>query len=187
MLSTLHWTLVHHFLLQGLRFIIHEIREIWVRWYRNEVKWNLLSCVWLFATPWTVARHAPLSMEFSTREYWSEKKQKTKKKEYWSGLPFSSPGESSLSRDQTQVSCTADRLFSVWAPRVGDAEDLSKFMAETHTLNGLRGLASWHWYLTLVLWDMSLSPKNWVWHNDDILWKVCVTWCKEKGFEASWL
>ena len=140
----------------------------------GEVKCYLLSHVWLFATPWTVTHQAPLSMEFSRQEYWC-------------GLPFSSPGESSLSRDQTQVSCTADRLFSVWAPRVGDAEDLSKFMAETHTLNGLRGLASWHWYLTLVLWDMSLSPKNWVWHNDDILWKVCVTWCKEKGFEASWL
>ena len=29
-------------------------------------------------TPWTVARQAPLSMEFSRQEYWS-------------GLPFSSP------------------------------------------------------------------------------------------------
>ena len=38
----------------------------------------LLSHVQLFATPWTVARQAPLSMEFSRQEYWS-------------GLPFSSP------------------------------------------------------------------------------------------------
>ena len=30
-----------------------------------------LSHVWLFATPWTVARQAPLSMEFSRQEYWS--------------------------------------------------------------------------------------------------------------------
>ena len=30
-----------------------------------------LSCVWLFATPWTVARQAPLSMEFSKQEDWS--------------------------------------------------------------------------------------------------------------------
>ena len=30
-------------------------------------------------TPWTVARQAPLSMEFSRQEYWSR-------------LPFSSPG-----------------------------------------------------------------------------------------------
>ena len=31
----------------------------------------LLSCVWLFATPWTVAHQAPLSMGFSRQEYWS--------------------------------------------------------------------------------------------------------------------
>ena len=40
----------------------------------------MLSHVRLFATPWTVARQAPLSMEFS-------------RKEYWSGLPFPSPGD----------------------------------------------------------------------------------------------
>jgi len=28
--------------------------------------------VWLFVTLWTVARQAPLSMEFSRQEYWSE-------------------------------------------------------------------------------------------------------------------
>ena len=34
-------------------------------------KWKLLSCVWLFATPRTVACQAPLSMGFSKQEYWS--------------------------------------------------------------------------------------------------------------------
>ena len=29
------------------------------------------SCVWLFTTPWTVARQAPLSMGFSRQEHWS--------------------------------------------------------------------------------------------------------------------
>ena len=40
---------------------------------------SLSSCVQLFATAWTVARQIPLSMEFSRQEYWS-------------GLPFPSPG-----------------------------------------------------------------------------------------------
>ena len=31
----------------------------------------LLSCIQLFATPWTVACQAPLSMGFSRQEYWS--------------------------------------------------------------------------------------------------------------------
>ena len=44
------------------------------------VKVKLLSCVQLFAIPWTVAYQAPQSMEFSRQEYWS-------------GLPFSSPGD----------------------------------------------------------------------------------------------
>jgi len=39
---------------------------------------RVLSRVWLFVTPWTVAHQAPLSMEFSRQEYWS-------------GLPFPSP------------------------------------------------------------------------------------------------
>ena len=29
------------------------------------------SCIRLFATPWTIARQAPLSMEFPGQEYWS--------------------------------------------------------------------------------------------------------------------
>ena len=40
----------------------------------------MLSHIRLFATPWTVAYQSPLSMEFSRQEYWS-------------GLPFPSPGD----------------------------------------------------------------------------------------------
>ena len=44
-------------------------------WCLEVVLWsmckNLLSRVRLFATPWTVGRQAPLSMEFSGPEYWS--------------------------------------------------------------------------------------------------------------------
>ena len=41
---------------------------------------KLLSHVQLFVSPWTVAHQAPPSMEFFRREYWS-------------GLPFPSPGD----------------------------------------------------------------------------------------------
>ena len=40
----------------------------------------LFSRVWLFATPGTIAHQAPLSMGFSRQEYWS-------------GLPFPTPGD----------------------------------------------------------------------------------------------
>ena len=46
---------------------------------RKWVKVKSLSCVRLFATPWTVTHQAPPSMEFSRQESWS-------------GLPFPSPG-----------------------------------------------------------------------------------------------
>ena len=44
---------------------------------------TLLSCVWLFATPWAVVHQAPLSMGFS-------------REQYWSGLPFPPPGDLSI-------------------------------------------------------------------------------------------
>ena len=50
-------------------------------YYRIEgKKVRTLSHVQLFVTPWTVACQAPTSLGFS-------------RKEYWSGLPFPSPGD----------------------------------------------------------------------------------------------
>ena len=51
---------------------------MWLTYQGSEVK--SLSRVRLFATPWTIAHEAPPSMEFSRQEYWS-------------GLPFPSPGD----------------------------------------------------------------------------------------------
>ena len=45
-----------------------------------KVKVKLLSRVQVFETPWMVAYQAPWSMGFSRQEYWS-------------GLPFPTPGE----------------------------------------------------------------------------------------------
>ena len=39
--------------------------------WKWKVKMKLLSRVWLFATPWTVAYQAPPSIGFSRQEYWS--------------------------------------------------------------------------------------------------------------------
>ena len=44
------------------------------------MKAKLLSRAQFFVTPWTVAHQVPQSMEFSRQEYWS-------------GLPFPSPGD----------------------------------------------------------------------------------------------
>ena len=77
---------------------IPVLTELTYRWYF----WPLyvqqglcvLRCAWFFATPWTAAIQAPLSMEFSRQEHWS-------------GLPFPSPGDLP---DQTYVSCIGRQI-----------------------------------------------------------------------------
>ena len=68
--------------------------KVWIIWWSvveqlpdMKICWSFTVCVgaqslshvWLFATQWTIACQAPLSMGFSRQEYWS-------------GLPFPSPG-----------------------------------------------------------------------------------------------
>ena len=57
------------------------------------------SHVQLSATPWTVARQAPLSMKFSRQEYWS-------------GLPFPSPGDLPNPGITLMSPALAGRLFT---------------------------------------------------------------------------
>ena len=62
----------------------------------------MLSCVELFAVPWTVARQAPLSMEFSSQEYW--------------GVVISFSRGSPLPRNRTCTSCIAGRFLTTELP-----------------------------------------------------------------------
>ena len=83
-LSATPWTMAH----QASLFMVFSRQEYWsglpfpspvIKYEVSEMsEVKLLSRVRLFATPWTVAYQAPLSMEFSRQEYWS-------------GLPFPSP------------------------------------------------------------------------------------------------
>ena len=60
---------------------------------------QLLSHGQLFSTPWTVARQAPLSMGFPRQEYWS-------------GLPFPSPGDLPDPGIKPQSSALAGGFFT---------------------------------------------------------------------------
>ena len=71
------------------------------QWNNVLVHAQFLTCVWLFATLWTVALQAPLSMEFS-------------RPEYWSGLIFHPLGNLPDSGNKPIVSCTAGRFFTCW-------------------------------------------------------------------------
>ena len=69
----------------------------------------VLSCfsqVWQFATPWTVAHQAPLSMGFSRQEYWR-------------GLPCPPPGhlpDPGIEPEPLASPTLADRLFTPVRP-----------------------------------------------------------------------
>ena len=61
--------------------------------------------LWLFATAWTVALQAPLSVGFSRQEYWS-------------GLPYPPPGDlphPGIEPLSPSVSCTAGTSFTTSA------------------------------------------------------------------------
>ena len=62
-----------------------------------------LSRVQLFATPWTVAHPAPLSMRFPRHEYWS-------------GLPFLSSGDLPNPEMESVTSALAGRFFTTESP-----------------------------------------------------------------------
>ena len=64
---------------------------------------QLLSHVQLFVAPWTVARQAPLSMEFSRQEYWN-------------GLPFPPPGDLPKPRIEPASPALASGFFITGRP-----------------------------------------------------------------------
>ena len=72
----------------------------------DHISIGLLSRVRLFATARTVAHQAPLSKEFSRQEYWS-------------GLPFSTPGDLPNRGNEPKLlksPALADRFFTTGPP-----------------------------------------------------------------------
>ena len=114
--------------------VLHSIcQQIWKtqQWPQNwkrsvfmpipkKVKWvKSLSHVWLFVTPWTVAYQALPSMGFSRQEYWS-------------GLPFPSPGDlPDLGIELRSPILQADALTSKPSgkpvPKKGNAKECSNY------------------------------------------------------------
>ena len=113
-------------------------------WLQNEWR-SLLPCyltvyvlspLWLFATPWTVAHQAPLSMGFCRQEYWS-------------GLPFPSPGDLpnwGIEPTSPDISYVGRQILHHWAT----TEDCKKIFFNLFSHFQLRTSQSWLCYL--VCW-----------------------------------
>ena len=74
----LNFTLCVHICMYEMCLYVYMCVCVYIYIYIWKVKVKPLSCVWFFATPWTVDDQGPPSMGFSRQEYWS-------------GLPFPSP------------------------------------------------------------------------------------------------
>ena len=102
--------------------------------WRSEMKWKSLSCVRLFATPWTIQ-----ALEFS-------------RPEYWSGQPLASPGDlPSPGTEPRSPALQADSLpAELWgkptkkkvSPNKAREENRSRRIPETQRQNWLKPLKS---------------------------------------------
>ena len=133
--------------------------HIWDYWYFSQQSWfqlvrhpaqhfacgekkvKLLSCVQLFVTLWTIAYQAPLSMGLSRQEYWS-------------GLPFPSPGD--LPDPGIELMCPAlqaDALLSE-PPRKWQCGSHGNIYLQSSGVSGYEEKASWGWagILQVVAW-----------------------------------
>ena len=85
--------------------------EVWgkIITFYHHVCWSL-NCVQLFATSWTLAHHIPLSIGFPRQEYWSE-------------LPFPSPGD--LTKPGIEPASPALQVYSLLLSHQGNHEILT--------------------------------------------------------------
>ena len=124
-----------------------------------KVKVKSLSCVLLFATPWTVAHQVPLSMEYPRQEYWS-----------W--LPFPSPGNFpnpgikpwSLALQADSLPAELSRILAISLLKCRNKLSFPKILV------GSRGQKQWVWTqyygkkmnITVYLgWEGTTSSNNW--------------------------
>ena len=139
-------------------------------------KWKcqLLSCVWLFVTPWTIAHQAPLSMGFSRQEDWS-------------GFPSPPPGD--LPAPGIEPRCPTLQADSLPSEPPGKPEHLSysiniKYSVDPKQLTNKRWTEkpNYSWLVKLVYLGTSfgyLHFMNMMFHVSG-LWAhhpFCLAWC----------
>ena len=113
------------------------------------------SCVWLFVALWTIVCQAPLSMEFSRQEYWS-------------GLPFPSPGD--LPDPGIEPRSPAFRQILYHLAAAAAAKSLQSCPTLCNPIDGSPPGPSVHWILQArVLEWVAISFSNaWKWSHSGV-------------------
>ena len=97
----------------------------------------IFSHVQLFVTPWNIAHQAPLSMGFSRQEYWS-------------GLPFSTPGDL-LNPGNKPVSLSPPALASRFFTTVPTGKPLNRYEQDPNPLLNI-----------FYIWWLEDHPPDWL-------------------------
>ena len=131
-----------------------NLKASWWKWKRrvkSEVKVKSLSHVQLFATLWTVAYQASLSMGFSRQEYWS-------------GLPFPSPGDLPDPGIEPRSSALeADALTSEPPGKPGEkVGEWKTWLKSQHSENEDHGIWSHH-FMGNRCWNSGNSVRLYFW------------------------
>ena len=98
-----------------------------------------------FATPWTVAYQAPLSMGFL-------------KQEYWSGLPFPSPGDLPYPGVEFTSFALADGFFTTKSP----GKPLSHYIIYLFYVYWLPSLKECKLQRKKILYFLLMCPPNYL-------------------------
>ena len=119
----------------------------------------MLSCIQLFATSWTAARQAPLSMGFSRQEYWS-------------GLPFPTQGSFQTQGSNPHLSPVSPAL----AGRFLTTAPPTRMCAHTHTHTHTHNVSQVFFFNQLlfpICWNFAYDyylvncfSHGWVFVND---------------------
>ena len=129
----------------------------------------MFSHVWLLASPWTVARQAPLSMRFSRQECWG-------------GLPFAPPGNfSNPGIEPTSTAFPALDFFLTTEPHGNPkvftcTEKIGCYSSVFHGLLSREGLV----FLTLLEMENDCGIFSYA------LWFSAVILCLEEIFKVHW-
>ena len=132
----------------------------------------MLSCVQLFATPWTVAHQVPLSMEFSRQEYWN-------------GLPIPSLGDlpnTEIEPASLASPVLAGRVFTTgttWEVSIGTANRQTSLQRASLLTQMLKNLPAGQktWFPSPGQEDP--LEKEMATHSSILAWKI--PWTEEPG------
>ena len=136
------------------------------------------------ATPWTVAHQAPLSMGFSRLEYWS-------------GLPFPSPGDLPNPGMEPRSPALQADFFTVWSTTIRNIENELWIMQNISSTGicvisfcfldiGLRDILN---FVLLIFFSVRKSRRNKI-HNKKCLpvpgLELTATFVLIKRWKVSW-